>query len=133
MVTREGALANQPEYVLRFAPPLTISNLLPYSITVIVSDAPSVSAAEDPTVFHIPVGGRAEVYEFDLLRKLRCVVQMGVHTFPIHPFSLWDVRCPAERCPAELCCFLAMVAQATLPHYHVQLPPRIIMLTQTMR
>ena len=34
MVTREGALITQPEYVLRFQPPLTISNLLPFDITV---------------------------------------------------------------------------------------------------
>ncbi len=29
VVTREGALVIHPEYVLRFQPPLTISNLLP--------------------------------------------------------------------------------------------------------
>ena len=38
MLTREGALMTQPEYVLRFQPPLTISNLLPFDITVIVTD-----------------------------------------------------------------------------------------------
>ena len=68
----------QPEYVLRFAPPLTISNLLPFDITVVVTDGPSVTGAADPATYHIGVGGRAEVYQFDLTRKLRMSVQMQV-------------------------------------------------------
>lgn len=38
VLTSEGALMTQPEYVLRFQPPLTISNLLPFDMTVIVTD-----------------------------------------------------------------------------------------------
>lgn len=38
VLTPEGALMTQPEYVLRFQPPLTISNLLPFDMTVIVTD-----------------------------------------------------------------------------------------------
>lgn len=38
VLTREGALMTQPEYVLRFQPPLTISNLLPFDITVVITD-----------------------------------------------------------------------------------------------
>jgi hypothetical protein len=38
VLTREGALMTQPEYVLRFQPPLTISNLLPFDITVVLTD-----------------------------------------------------------------------------------------------
>lgn len=80
VVTREGALITQPEYVLRFAPPLTISNLLPFDIEVVVTDAASVSTATDPARFHIGVGGRAEVYQFDLTRKIRMSVCMQVGT-----------------------------------------------------
>lgn len=83
MVTREGALTTQPEYVLRFAPPLTISNLLPFDITVVVTDAPSVTTAADPATFFIGVGGRAEVYQFDLTRKIRMSVRMQVSPPPL--------------------------------------------------
>lgn len=38
VLTAEGALMTQPEYVLRFKPPLTIANLLPFDMTVIVTD-----------------------------------------------------------------------------------------------
>jgi hypothetical protein len=38
VLTAEGALMTQPEYVLRFKPPLTITNLLPFDMTVIVTD-----------------------------------------------------------------------------------------------
>jgi hypothetical protein len=38
VLTPEGALMTQPEYVLRFKPPLTITNLLPFDMTVIVTD-----------------------------------------------------------------------------------------------
>jgi hypothetical protein len=38
VLTAEGALMTQPEYVLRFKPPLTITNLLPFDMTVIITD-----------------------------------------------------------------------------------------------
>ncbi len=87
VVTREGALTTQPEYVLRFAPPLTISNLLPFDITVVVTDAPSVTTATDPATFFIGVGGRAEVYQFDLTRKIRMSVRMQVPAPPFPPHT----------------------------------------------
>jgi len=51
VLTREGALIVQPEYVLRFQPPLTISNLLPFDITIVVTDrrVPSAHVARHRT------------------------------------------------------------------------------------
>ena len=48
VLTVEGALMTQPEYVLRFKPPLTITNLLPFDMTVIITDR----SAESPVVKH---------------------------------------------------------------------------------
>ena len=45
---------------------------------VVATDASSVTTAVDPATFHIGVGGRAEVYSFDLSRKIRMAVQMQV-------------------------------------------------------
>lgn len=43
-----------------------------------VSYSSSVTTATDPVTFRIGTGGRAEVYSFDLTRKLRMAIQIQV-------------------------------------------------------
>lgn len=63
-----------PEYVMVFLPPLVVHNILPFPITVYLSD----NQAEQ-SKFDIDVGGFVEVYQFDLARKIRMYLQMQVN------------------------------------------------------
>ena len=75
MISKDGVQSNVlPEYVLVFQPPLIIHNVLPYPITVILAD----SSTQDPPSFIIGVGGFVEVYQFDMLRKIRMSINMTV-------------------------------------------------------
>ena len=62
-----------PEYVMVFQPPLIIHNVLPFPVTVFLSE----SHAEQ-SKFEIDVGGFVEVYQFDLARKIRMSLQLQV-------------------------------------------------------
>ena len=53
----------------------------------------SVTTATDPATFRIGVGGRAEVYSFDLTRKLRMAIHMQVRAAPSFPTLLSPCRC----------------------------------------
>ena len=67
------ASSMMPEYVMVFQPPLIIHNVLPFPVTVFLSE----SQAEQ-SKFEIDVGGFVEVYQFDLARKIRMSLQLQV-------------------------------------------------------
>ncbi|KAK9808775.1 hypothetical protein WJX72_003363 [[Myrmecia] bisecta] len=71
---KEGeVLKEQPEYVLRFQPPLVIHNVLPYEISITLFDSTNQA---DPPTFTVGVGGSVEVYQFDMTKKIRMAIQM---------------------------------------------------------
>ena len=63
-----------------------------------VSYSSSVTTATDPVTFRIGTGGRAEVYSFDLTRKLRMAIQIQVRC----PIPQYDAPC----CITYLCTLL---------------------------
>ena len=72
-----------PEYVLKFHPPIVVHNLLPYPITVTLTDARSTKSggvAAQVGTWNIRVGGSEDVYFFDLTKKLKMGVEMKVRT-----------------------------------------------------
>ena len=87
MASKEGATTSKqdeglPEYVLRFHPPIVMHNLLPYDVTITLSDARSGKAGGNPAqvgTWNIRVGGSEDVYFFDLSKKLKMGVEMQVY------------------------------------------------------
>ena len=64
-----------PGFVLRFQPPLTFHNCLPYAISLTLFDS---AGGADATTFIVPVGGSHAVYQFDLSRRVYMSVTMMV-------------------------------------------------------
>ena len=70
-----------PEYVLRFHPPIVMHNLLPYPVTITLTDARSSKPGGVPAqvgTWNIQVGGSEDVYFFDLSKKLKMGIEMQV-------------------------------------------------------
>ena len=88
MATKEGswlATTKQdeglPEYVLRFHAPIVMHNLLPYPVTVTLTDARSSKSggvSAHVGSWNIRVGGSEDVYFFDLTKKLKMGIEMQV-------------------------------------------------------
>lgn len=81
-----------PEYVLRFHPPIVVHNLLPYPVTVTLTDARSTKSggvAAQVGTWNIRVGDSEDVYFFDLTKKLKMGIEMKVGTsvLPSHAIS----------------------------------------------
>ena len=70
------ASSMMPEYVMVFLPPLVVHNVLPFPITVFLSEG-----QHEQSKFEIDVGGFVEVYQFDLARKIRMYLQLQVPHF----------------------------------------------------
>ena len=93
MAAKEGEPATKqdeglPEYVLRFHAPIVLHNLLPYPVTVTLTDArsnKSAGAAAQVGSWNIGVGGSEDVYFFDLMKKLKMGIEMQVSFFPPPP------------------------------------------------
>lgn len=62
-------------WTMRFRAPLVIKNVLPYKITVVLADTTS---GLDAPVFDIDIGASADVYQFDMTRKIRMSIQLKV-------------------------------------------------------
>jgi hypothetical protein len=88
VLTAEGALMTQPEYVLRFKPPLTITNLLPFEMTVIVTDRCRVHPSVEPQPYHFI----SAVQWVDRMCKTR---QGVVFPSPAHLCQLLPTRSPS--------------------------------------
>lgn len=70
-----------PEYVLRFHAPIVMHNLLPYPVTVTLTDARSSKSggvSAQVGSWTIGVGGSEDVYFFDLTKKLKMGIEMQV-------------------------------------------------------
>lgn len=86
MAAKEGEPATKqdeglPEYVLRFHAPIVLHNLLPYPLTVTLTDARSNKSGGVPAQvgsWNIGVGGSEDVYFFDLTKKLKMGIEMQV-------------------------------------------------------
>ena len=109
-----------PEYVLRFHAPIVLHNLLPYPVTVTLTDARSNKTggvAAQAGSWNIGVGGSEDVYFFDLTKKLKMGIEMQVSFCPpppfppLHPFPLlmlsalmifWLAH-PANLCRQAFC------------------------------
>ncbi|KAL3144165.1 hypothetical protein ABBQ32_003949 [Trebouxia sp. C0010 RCD-2024] len=86
-----------PEYVLRFHAPIVLHNLLPYPVTVTLTDARSSKSggvSAQVGSWNIGVGGSEDVYFFDLTKKLKMGLEMQeyrsmkdktIH----HPYVSW--------------------------------------------
>ena len=89
-----------PEYVLRFHAPIVMHNLLPYPVTVTLTDARSSKSggvSAQVGSWTIGVGGSEDVYFFDLTKKLKMGIEMQVS------FTAFPPRTPPP--PSYLCCF----------------------------
>ena len=78
-------LATLPEYVLSFHPPLTIRNIIPYEVTVTLSEGGTTSGSSGPGTFSvtIPAGGAVELQQYDLSQKIFMSMQLQVcHPYP---------------------------------------------------
>lgn len=90
-----------PEYVLRFHAPIVLHNLLPYPVTVTLTDARSSKSggvSAQVGSWNIGVGGSEDVYFFDLTKKLKMGLEMQVSFFS----SLFQSR-PSPHPPPVLC------------------------------
>lgn len=89
MAVKEGEPATKqdeglPEYVLRFHAPIVLHNLLPYPVTVTLTDARSSKSggvSAQVGSWNIGVGGSEDVYFFDLTKKLKMGLEMQVSVF----------------------------------------------------
>ena len=98
MATKEGgwlATTKQdeglPEYVLRFHAPIVMHNLLPYPVTVTLTDARSSKSggvSAHVGSWNIRVGGSEDVYFFDLTKKLKMGIEMQVRIAAAVPISV---------------------------------------------
>lgn len=96
MAAKEGEPATKqdeglPEYVLRFHAPIVLHNLLPYPVTVTLTDARSNKSggiAAQVGSWNIGVGRSEDVYFFDLTKKLKMGIEMQV----------------SPPCPSPSCC-----------------------------
>eukprot|EP00884_Botryococcus_braunii_P017936 jgi/Botrbrau1/4826/Bobra.0325s0040.1 len=66
-------------WIMRFRAPLVIKNLLPYKIIVVLADTTS---GLDAPVFEIGIGASADVYQFDMTRKIRLSIQLKDYKSP---------------------------------------------------
>ncbi len=86
VATKEGEPATKqdeglPEYVLRFHAPIVMHNLLPYPVTVTLTDSRSSKSggvSAQVGSWNIRVGGSEDVYFFDLSKKLKMGIEMEV-------------------------------------------------------
>ena len=86
VATKEGEPATKqdeglPEYVLRFHAPIVMHNLLPYPVTVTLTDSRSSKSggvSAQVGSWSIRVGGSEDVYFFDLSKKLKMGIEMQV-------------------------------------------------------
>ncbi|DBA93880.1 TPA: hypothetical protein ACH3X3_013925 [Trebouxia sp. C0006] len=84
VATKEGEPATKqdeglPEYVLRFHAPIVMHNLLPYPVTVTLTDSRSSKSggvSAQVGSWNIRVGGSEDVYFFDLSKKLKMGIEM---------------------------------------------------------
>ncbi|KAL0042783.1 hypothetical protein WJX79_011021 [Trebouxia sp. C0005] len=102
VATKEGEPATKqdeglPEYVLRFHAPIVMHNLLPYPVTVTLTDSRSSKSggvSAQVGSWNIRVGGSEDVYFFDLSKKLKMGIEMqeyrSVKDKTIHhPHASW--------------------------------------------
>lgn len=79
-----------PEYVLRFHAPIVLHNLLPYPVTVTLTDARSSKSggvSAQVGSWNIGVGGSEDVYFFDLTKKLKMGLEMQVNFLALLNFG----------------------------------------------
>lgn len=96
MASKEGETTGKqdeglPEYVLKFHPPIVVHNLLPYPITVTLTDARSTKSggvAAQVGTWNIRVGDSEDVYFFDLTKKLKLGIEMKVRQWHCHTSCL---------------------------------------------
>lgn len=111
MAAKEGEPATKqdeglPEYVLRFHAPIVLHNLLPYPVTVTLTDARSNKSggiAAQVGSWNIGVGRSEDVYFFDLTKKLKMGIEMQVSS-----------PCPSP--PAVMVCFYGASNPVTFGH-----------------
>ena len=71
------SLAAHPEHCLAFYPPVVIHNVLPFEVQVFLQDHSSATEQER-LCWTIPRGASQEVYNFDMVRKLKMHVHLKV-------------------------------------------------------
>ena len=118
MAVKEGEPATKqdeglPEYVLRFHAPIVMHNLLPYPVTVTLTDARSSKSggvSAQVGSWTIGVGGSEDVYFFDLTKKLKMGIEMQVSfmaapsphsTPPSRPPKTSIPPCAASTCVCQ--------------------------------
>ena len=86
VATKEGEPATKqdeglPEYVLRFHAPIVMHNLLPYPVTVTLTDSRSSKSggvSAQVGSWNIRVGGSDDVYCFDLSKNVKMGIEVQV-------------------------------------------------------
>lgn len=71
------SLAAHPEHCLAFYPPIIIHNVLPFEVEVFLQDHSNATDLERQS-WIIPRGESQEVYNFDMVRKLKMHVHLKV-------------------------------------------------------
>ena len=97
------SLAAHPEHCLAFYPPIIIHNVLPFEVEVFLQDHSTATDLERQS-WTIPRGESQEVYNFDMVRKLKMHVHLKVDSCTLEHATphLHHTMCHTNVTPSKL-------------------------------